>query len=150
MNDPAESLRAYIESKYTLATSGVAKADTKFTTVEYNTDRSLQCPHVIVQLSGFRRQQPEESALHDFTFIVSVSVFPKWRKLQADIATLQGLYWEVVDHLKFMFDNFAKDDIAGWDWAVVESGANVGITLGTIPDEYIMNLSVKACIRWSA
>ncbi|MFA5307801.1 MAG: hypothetical protein WC365_10190, partial [Candidatus Babeliales bacterium] len=146
MNDPAEALRAYIETNYSLATAGVAAADVKFTTVDYNTDRSPQSPHVIVQLSGFQRDQPEEDTTHIFTFLVQVSVFPKWRKTQADIAALQGLYWSIVNHLKIKFDAFAKDAIAGWQWAFVETGANAGIAMGTIPDEYVFNLTVKACI----
>lgn len=150
MNDPAEALRSYIEEEYTLDTSGVTASDVAFQTVDYNLERSPQNPHVIVQLSGFKRQQPEESHLYDFTFLVQVSVFPKFRKTQSDIATLQGLYWEIVNHLKIMMDNFARNDITGWEYAYVDAGANAGITVGSIPDEFLFNLTVNATLRWSS
>jgi hypothetical protein len=48
-----------------------------------------------------------------------------------------------------MFDSFAKDSISGWQWAYVDTGANAGIMMGTIPDEYVFNSTIKACIDWS-
>jgi hypothetical protein len=149
MDDPTEQLRDYIEDNYTLATEGVAKADVKFTTVDYNTTNSIREPHIVVQCAGFRRHQPEEPAGHEFTFIVQVSAFPGWRKQQTDVAAEYGRYWAIVNHLKALFDSFAKDDIAGWQWAIVESGANSGMVIDTIPQEFLFNLTVKAFITWS-
>ncbi len=146
MNLPEETLRAYIESVWTLATEGVTSSDIAFTLADYNTERSPQAPHIIVYTMGFRRIQPAESVLYEFTFLVQVSVFPKWRKLKADIGTLQGLYWEVVNHIKIKLDAGIP---TGWEWAYVETGANAGIAMGTIPNEYVFNLTVKACIPWS-
>jgi hypothetical protein len=150
MNDPTEALRKYIEDNYALTDAGITKGDIIVTDVDYNTETSPLNPHIIVQLSGFRRQQPEEPHHYDFTFIISVAVFTKFRKFQADRADVKALYWKIVDHLKFMFDNFQKNDIAGWDYTVMEQGANVGITLDTIPETYLFNCTVKACVRWTA
>ncbi|MFA5307151.1 MAG: hypothetical protein WC365_06920 [Candidatus Babeliales bacterium] len=147
MNDPAETLRTFIEAQYTLATATVAKDDVAFQTVDYNLSRSVQSPHIIVQLSGFQRKQQAESALYDFTFLVQVSVFPKFRQTQAGIAELQALYWAIVNHIKIMIDRGIP---TGWEYAYVDTGANAGIAMGTIPDEYVFNLTVKACIAWSS
>jgi len=147
MDDPAEALRAYIEEKYSLATETVTKTDIAFQTVDYNLTRSVQSPHVIVQLSGFQRKQQAESALYDFTFLVQVSVFPKFRQTQAGVAELQALYWAIVNHIKVMLDAGTP---SGWEYAYVDAGANAGIAMGTIPDEYVFNLTVKACIAWSS
>jgi hypothetical protein len=150
MNDPAESLRAYIESKYTLETVGVAKANVQFTLVDYTTESSPQSPHIIVKQSGFRRLQQAEPDLYEFTFIVQVAVFVEFRKAQDDISDLYSLYWEIVNHLKLMLDDFAQNDIAGWDSAIVDGGSNVGYTYDVVPEPFIFNLSVKAIARWTA
>lgn len=147
MDLPEEVLRAFIEDNWTLTDEYVTKDDVKFTLVDYNTDRSPQSPHVIVYLMGFRRIQAAESSLYEFTFMTQISVFPKWRKETADIAELQGLYWKIVNHIKVMLDGSTP---SGWEWAYVDTGANAGIAMGTIPNEYVVNLTVKACIPWSS
>ena len=74
-------------------------------------------------------------------------MFPQFRKTQSEVAALQGLYWEIVNHLKILFDAFEPEDIAGWESAYVDAGANAGIAVGSIPDEYLFNLTVKAQIK---
>lgn len=148
MNDPAEALRAWIEANYTLSTAGVTASDVAFQTVDYNLEHNVAAPSITVQLAGFQRLQQAEPSLYSFTFIVQVSVFPQFRKTQSEVAALQGLYWEIVNHLKILFDAFEPEDIAGWESAYVDAGANAGIAVGSIPDEYLFNLTVKAQIRW--
>ncbi|MFA5306634.1 MAG: hypothetical protein WC365_04235 [Candidatus Babeliales bacterium] len=150
MNDPAVALCDYIETNYSLATAGVTKSDVEFTTVDYNTELSPQKPHIIVITSGFRRLQEAEPNLYEFTFLVQIALYPEFRKAQTDIEAIQKLYWEIVNHVKLMIDGFTKTSITGWQWAIVDSGANAGILLDTVPNTYIFNLSVKALIAWSA
>jgi hypothetical protein len=150
MNDPAEALRAYVEAQYTLATAGVTKSELQFTLIDYTTEKSPQTPHVIVRQAGFQRLQQAEPNLYVFTFIVQTAVFPQFRKAQDDISDLYTLYWQIVNHLKVMIDGFIKDDIAGWEWAIVDSGANTGFTMDVVPEPFIFNLTVKACIAWSS
>lgn len=150
MNEPSEALRNWLESNYTLAAEDVSVDDVKFTTVDYNTDRSPQCPHIVTQLSGFRRIQEGEPSLYEFSFVVQISVFQTWRKPQSDIAELTALYWAIVNHIKVVCDSFNVGDITGWQSVWVDSGTNTGILIGTIPDEFVFTLGVKAVVGWTS
>ncbi len=143
MDFPAETLRAWIEENWTLEDEGVQDDQVHFELVDINTG-SYQAPYVYVYLLGFRRLQEAEDSLYEFTFLVGVCL---WSKTKAKTDTAHTLHWKMVEHIKAMFDGDKCPD--GWEWAHVDTCANAGLTNNCLPEENLINLTVKACIAWT-
>jgi hypothetical protein len=151
ISTPERDLLNFIKDNWTLENEGVTIQELVFTDKDAATDNQVYAPTVCVQQAGARRKQAAENSLYDFTFIVKTSLWSRWSKIPTD-TDKRLLHWLMVDHIKRMFDPDAEHPCgrhpAGWEYAYVESTANVALAMNLLPDLNEFNITVKAVIPW--
>src|SRR5690554_4139655 len=113
MSLPVETLRNFVKDNWTLTTDDVTKNNVSFTLTDAN-KLAPDKPHVFFYLMGFKRLQPAESALYEFTFMIGVEY---WNKTVHKTCNRQTNHWLMIDHIKKMFDS---DKPNGWEYAYVD------------------------------
>ena len=146
MERPDIAFKDWLYANWNTATAGILKANMTFQNTDWSDAQIIRGkPVIVVKLAGFRRMQEAEPSLHKFTLLVEVGIHsPSVQETE----TKRALQWSIVEYLKGLLDDFVKDSITGWHWALISSMANLD-AVELQPEAVISNLSVEAVAEWT-
>jgi hypothetical protein len=143
MELPSKTLLALLKADWTLTDEGIKVADIAWMRTDWHLEKSTFSPHIICRPLSARRLQAEEPNLYEFRLAVQVVL---WAKSIDTQEAKEEDHWKMVEHVKKLIE--AGTCPTGWQYMYVENFANPSI-LEVLPNIFIYNLTVVACISWS-